>query len=168
MDKRFVSIWFRHLNTDWFTLRQPHLKNVPFVLRTPSHGRMIITAANAEAERTGIRSGMVLADAMAIIPDLQVLDDKPDLADKLLKRIAEWCIRFTPVVAIDSPSGLVLDATGCAHLWGGDSSYLSEITKKLNVRGYDVRAAMADTVGVAWGQRITRGVGQDQRRAHPA
>lgn len=151
MVKRFVSIWFRHLNTDWFTLRQPHLKNVPFVLRASSHGRMVITAANTVAEMKGIRSGMVLADARAIIPDLEVLDDKPNLADKLLNRIAEWCIRFTPVVAIDPPDGLLLDATGCSHLWGGDSSYVADIVKKLNDKGYDVRVAMADTIGVAWG-----------------
>jgi protein ImuB len=151
MVKRFVSIWFRHLNTDWFTLRQPHLKTVPFVLRTSSHGRMIITSANAVAEKKGIHKGMALADARAIHPDLEVLDDKPDLADKLLNRIAEWCIRFTPVVAIDPSDGLLLDVSGCSHLWGGDSNYASEIVNKLNARGYDVRVAMADTIGVAWG-----------------
>lgn len=151
MVKRFVSIWFRHLSTDWFTLRQPELKNLPFVLRAPSHGRMIITAANVVAEMKDVSSGMVLADARAILPDLEVLDDKPDLIDTLLKRIAEWCIRFTPVVAVDPPDGLLLDVTGCSHLWDGDSSYVSDITKRLNARGYDVRVAMADTIGLAWG-----------------
>lgn len=150
MRTRFVSIWFRHLTTDWFTLRQPHLKNVPFVLRAPSHGRMIVMATNATAEIKGLSTGMVLADARAVIPDLQVLDDMPGLAPKLLKRIAEWCIRFTPVVAVDLPDGILLDATGCSHLWGGDLSYVSAIAKKLNNRGYDVRAAMADVPGVAW------------------
>lgn len=151
MVRRFVAIWFRHLTTDWFSLRQPHLKTVPFVLRSPTHGRMIITAANAEAERRGIIPGMVLADARAIIPDLEVLDDKPALAGQLLHRLAEWCIRFTPAVATDAPNGLLLDATGCPHLWGGDSLYLLAIQKKLNERGYDVRLAMADTIGAAWG-----------------
>jgi protein ImuB len=151
MTKRYVSIWFRHLKTDWFTLRQPRLKNLPFVLRTSSHGRMIITATNSIAESKGILCGQVLADARAIIPDLEVNDDKLDLPNKLLKRLAEWCIRFTPIVAIDLPDGLLLDATGCTHLWGGDSNYVSEIIKKLNARGYDVRVAIACTVGVAWG-----------------
>ena len=150
MDKRYVSIWFRHLATDWFSLRQPHLKNIPFALRIPSHGRMIIVATNEKAEQLGITAGMVLADARAIIPQLEVLDDKPDLSTKLLTRLAEWCIRFTPIVAVDSPHGLFFDATGCSHLWGGDDEYLNWIIKKLKARGYDVRAAMADTPGVAW------------------
>lgn len=150
MVRRFVSIWFRHLTTDWFTLRQPHLRDLPFVLCAPSHGRMVITAVNAIAEEKEINTGMVLADARAIMPTLQVLDDKPELTEKLLKSLAEWCIRFTPVVAVDLPDGLLLDTTGCSHLWGGDEAYLSTIVKKLNYRGYDVRAAMADTPGVAW------------------
>ncbi len=150
MEKRFVSIWFRHLATDWFALRQPHLKGLPFVLRTPVHGRMMITAANQVAEARGISTGMVLADARAIFPKLEVLDDKPDLAEKLLTRLAEWCIRFTPVVSTDLPDGLLFDASGCSHLWGGEESYIKDIIRKLSGRGYDVRAAMADTQGVAW------------------
>lgn len=150
MTKRFVAIWFRHLITDWFTLRQPRLRELPFVVSTPSHGRMVVTAANALAEQQGIHTGMVVADARAIIPPLQVLDDKPELADKLLQRIAEWCIRFSPIVSVDSPDGLILDATGCSHLWGGDSWYLIAIAQRFKAHGYDVRVGMADTIGCAW------------------
>jgi protein ImuB len=148
---RYVSIWFRYLNTDWFSLHQPQLKKVPFVLRTSSHGRMIVTSVNAMAEKKDISIGMALADARAILPELEVQDDKPDLPHRLLKRLAEWCIRFTPVVALDIPDGLLFDATGCSHLWGSDEKYITEIIKKLNARGYDVRAAIANTIGLAWG-----------------
>ena len=150
MAKRFVSIWFRYLTTDWFALRQPGLQNLPFVLSAPSHGKMIITATNAIAEAQEVMKGMAVADAKAIIPALQVLDDKPDLPDKLLHRIAEWCIRFTPFVAVDPPDGLLLDVTGCSHLWGGDELYLTTIINRLKDRGYTIRAAMADTIGASW------------------
>lgn len=116
MVKRFVSIWFPYLISDWFALRQPYLGNTAFVLSAPSHGRMIVTAANAIAETQGVYKGMVLADATAIVPGIEVLDDKPGLADKLLKRIAEWCIRFTPIAALDPPDGIILDVSGCSHL----------------------------------------------------
>ena len=151
MSKRYVSIWLRHLATDWFALRQPLLKTLPFVLRSPSHGRMVITAANAIAVSKGIHQGMVLADARAILPDLVVQDDKPDLREKLLKRLAEWCILFSPIVAVDFPDGLLIDASGCTHLWGSDQNYVQDIKCKLNARGYDVYVVIADTIGVAWG-----------------
>ena len=150
MPKRFVSIWFRHLETDWFTLRRIELHGCPFVLATPDHGRMVITSANAVAQEQGISKGVVVADARAIIPSLKVLDHPSDLAEKLLKRIAEWCIRYTPVVSIDLPDGLILDATGCAHLWGGEELYLQDIVTRLKQLGYTVRVAIADTIGTAW------------------
>lgn len=151
MAKRFVSIWFRYLITDWFTLRQPEFRHLPFVLSAPSHGKMIITATNAIAETQDVTKGMTVADARVVIPSLQVADDQPGLADKLLNRLAEWCIRFSPCVATDPPDGLLLDVSGCSHLWGGDELYLATIINRLQERGYTIRAAMADTIGAAWG-----------------
>lgn len=150
MQKRFVTIWFRYLRTDWFTRRQPSLKDIPFVLASPDHGRMVITAANPVAQMEGADTGMVVADARAIIPSLEVLNDKPELTATLLKGIAEWCIRYTPLVAIDMPAGIILDVTGCAHLWGGEKEYLTQIVKRLKHFGYHTCAAMADTIGAAW------------------
>jgi protein ImuB len=150
MQKRFVSIWFRHLTTDWLTLRRPELKEVPFVFAAPVRGRIVITAANALAERHGIKTGIAAADAKAIVPDLAVVDDIPGQAAKLLKGLGEWCIRYTPLIAIDLPDGLLMDISGCAHLWGGERAYLGTIIKLLRSKGYDARGAMADTAGTAW------------------
>ena len=150
MSKRFVTIWFRHLKTDWLSRRQPDLRNTPFVLALPDHGRMIVTAVNTVAEKEGIDPGMVVADARAIFPELKVYDDKPELSARLLKAFANYCIRFTPFAAIDPPDGIILDGTGCSHLWGGETSYLAEIIKRFKNFGYDVKAAMADTIGAAW------------------
>ncbi|TDH20677.1 DNA polymerase Y family protein [Segetibacter sp. 3557_3] len=151
MAKRFVTIWFRYLKTDWFSLRQPHLKEVPFVLAAPDHGRLVITAANPPAHTQGIDKGMAVADARAIFPSLEVLDDQPELTNKLLVKLAEWCIRYTPMVAVDPEDGLILEVTGCAHLWGGERAYLMDMISRIKGFGYHVRAALADTIGTAWG-----------------
>ena len=150
MESRFVSIWFRYLSTDWFSQRDDTLRNKPFVLRASSHGRMVVTAVNAKAGADGVSKGMALADVRALLPDLEVMDDDPNQIQSLLKRIARWCIRFTPFVAIDPPDGLFFDASGCTHLWGGDEAYLSDIRKRFNDKGFTVRLAIADTPGAAW------------------
>lgn len=149
MAKRFVAIWFCSLPTDWFTLRQPELSNKAFVLSSPSHGRMIVTAVNTLAHKEGIQTGMAAADARVLYPALTVLDDKPGLTEILLKKIAEWCIRFTPFAAIDLPDGIILEATGCTHLFRGEENYCKEISQRLSNRGYKVRVAIADTIGCA-------------------
>src|SRR5690606_37721172 len=150
MEKRFASIWFPYLTTDRHAIRQPGLRTVPFALATPAHGRMVITGANAVAEEQGITSGMVVADARACLPDLEVIDDRPGLSEQLLKVLGLWCIRYTPVVAVDPPDGLTLDLSGCAHLWGGEEPYLKDIITKLQKRGFHVRMAIAGTIGAAW------------------
>ncbi len=150
MAGRFVSIWFRHLMTDGLTIREPQLGSIPFVLKTTSHGRVVITAANAIAQKKGIEPGMAFADSRAIVPRLQGRDEEPGMSAKLLQHLAEWCIRFTPIVAVDLPDGLFLDATGCTHLWGGEKQYLNDIVRRLETIGYNARSAIADTPGAAW------------------
>jgi protein ImuB len=149
MNKRFVAIWFRHLKTDWMVRHQPQLKDIPFVLAMPDHGRMKIMEASAVAKTKGLCAGMVVADARIILPGVQVLDDDLGLTDKLLKKLCLWCVRYTPIAAVDT-NGLILDISGCAHLWGSEENYLRSIINKLKGFGYHVRAAMADTIGAAW------------------
>jgi protein ImuB len=150
MHKRFLSIWFRYLTTDWLSIRRPELRKAPFVFAIPERGQKVITAVNATAEAEGIVPGMPLADAKAIVPGLEFLDEKPGRDAKLLKALGEWCIRYTPIVAVDLPDGLILDISGCAHLWGDEAAYLEEIVTRLKSKGYYVRAAIADTMGTAW------------------
>jgi protein ImuB len=150
MAKRYLVIWFRYLKTDWCTIRKPALKNKALVLSSPDHGRMVITGTNFLAEQQDIFPGMVLADAKAIFPSLQVLDDRPGLENKLLQKIAEWSIRYTPVVYVHLPDCIILDATGCAHLWKGEEKYLATIVNRFQELGYFVHAAIADTIGAAW------------------
>ena len=119
MSKRYAAIWFRHLLTDRMIRRQADLTDKAFVLAAPEHGRMVIRAASKMAEAKGIYAGMVVADCRAILPLLPVLDYQAGTEVQLLTALAEWCIRFTPIVAPDPPDGLILDTSGCTHLWGG-------------------------------------------------
>ncbi|MVN91528.1 Y-family DNA polymerase [Mucilaginibacter aquatilis] len=151
MPKRYASIWFRHLLTDWKAIRQPSLRGTAYVFAEPDHGRMLITAATEKARGYGVIEGMTVADARVIAPDLEVFDGKPGHNIKLLTGLAEWCQRYTPLVQLDPPDGLLLDVTGCTHLKGGEKAYLKEIADRLKTIGYTIRPAIADTIGAAWG-----------------
>lgn len=150
MAKRYVAIWFLSLKTDWISIRNHSLQQKAFVLATPDHGRMMITAANVEARKQGIDKGMVLADARAILPSLEYFDDNPQKFLRVLESIANWCIRFTPKAAVEGSDGVILDATGCAHLWGGEAAYVDAIANRFKKFGYHIRLCMADTIGTAW------------------
>jgi len=132
------------------TIRRPALRDIAFVLAVPDHGRKVITGVNSIARNEGIDSGMAVADARVLYPTLEVIDEPPGLAARLLRALAVWCIRYSPVTAIDAPDGLLLETTGCDHLWGGEEAYLTQILYRLRANGYDVRGGMADTIGAAW------------------
>lgn len=151
---RFVTIWFPYLKTDWMVLQQKDLSGKAFVLTQNDHGRKLITAASPQAVAQGIHNGMFAADALALLRGLEVRDDDTQSAEKLLKRLAHWCIRYTPTVMLDAPCGLILDASGCTHLWGNEENYVKDLTRRLQGFGFHVRAAIGDTIGVAWA--ITR------------
>ena len=150
MAQRIVSIWFPHLMTDWFVRKHPELKGIPFVLAALERNRRVVKAVNALALENGAHLNMVVADCKAILPDLQVFNFEVDRPHKLVSALAEWCIRYTPFVALDPPDGLLFDASGCTHLWDGEEGYLHELSERLGQFGYSTRIAMADTVGCAW------------------
>ncbi len=147
---RYLSIWLPQLLTDRVLQLRPELQDKTFVLTTAERGRVMVQAASGAAIKAGITPGMVLADARAIVPDLLVFAGKPGMAAGLLTGLALWCLRFTPVAAVDLSDGLILDISGCAHLWGGEAAYLHEVVAKLKQMGYQSRVAIADTIGTAW------------------
>ncbi|MDB4926626.1 DNA polymerase Y family protein [Mucilaginibacter sp.] len=150
MPKRFVSIWFRYLLTDREAIRQKSLRDLPVAFTEPDHGRLLVIAMNVNAEQCGVKPGIAAADARVIAPGIQLFENKPGRNVKLLKGMAEWCLRYTPLVMVDLPDGLLLDVTGCTHLKGGETEYLKDMVSRLRALGYTIRPGMADTIGCAW------------------
>jgi protein ImuB len=150
MSQRIVSIWFPYLIIDWALRRSPALKDRPFALAVHERNRRVIKAVNNLAEEKGIHIDMVVADGMAIVPELQILEYDAAQPQKLLSALAEWSIRYTPFVALDLPDGIIFDASGCTHLWGGEEKYLKNISDRFKNFGYKIRIAIADTIGTAW------------------
>ncbi len=147
---RYASIWFPYLLTEYAARKVPQLRETAFVMASPQRGRMVIDAVSPAAAKKEIRTNMVVADCKAIFPEIEVIKSEPGQAEKLLNALAEWCIGYTPFVAVDLPDGLILDSSGCSHLWGGEIQYLESIKSRLNGYGYTVKISIADTIGTAW------------------
>ena len=54
----------------------------------------------------------------------------------LLRRLAEWCLRYAPLAAVDPPDGLWIDVTGSTHLHGGETRLLRDLVSRLNAQGF--------------------------------
>ena len=122
-------------------------------------GRLVLHAVNAIAGEAGLRAGMTLADARALLPELRSSEADPDAESRELARLADWCGRYTPWTAPDGDSSggafagagsIWLDVTGCSHLFGGEQALLRDIAGRFADLGFTAFAAIADTPGAAW------------------
>lgn len=109
-----------------------------------------IAALDERAEALHLKRGMGIADARAMHPSIDVVEADPEADRRLLESLADWCDRYTPLVAIDAADGLFLDVTGCTHLFGGERAMLDDILSRFFHQGFDVRAGLAATPGAAW------------------
>ena len=111
---------------------------------------MRLTAVDEIGVAMGLKPGQGLAEARAICPalDAVIADEAADR--RFLEGIADWCDRYTPLVAIEGREGLFLDITGCSHLLGGEELLLRDILKRLFEMGLDARGAISSTPGLSW------------------
>ena len=109
-----------------------------------------LAAVSREAQELGLFAGQKATDAKALVPELETAEAEPDADAAALSALCDWCVRFAPAVAPDSPDGLFLDIAGVAHLWGGEADMLADFAARLAANGIAVRCAIADTPGAAW------------------
>ena len=145
--RRYLSVWLRRLPTDRIRRSPPEA----LVVASPVKGALRLSAVNDAAAALGLNAGMALADARAMYPQIAVADADAHADAQVLAAIADWCDRYTPLVGLDPPDGLMLDVTGCAHLFGGETALAEDLVRRLKAQGYQARVAIADTVGCAWG-----------------
>jgi protein ImuB len=108
-----------------------------------------LVACDAAAEARGLRVGLALAEARAMHPALVVAQEDAPADAALLAALADWCQRYTPLVALDPPDGLLLDIGGCTHLFGGEQALRDDLVTCLARYGCTVRTGLADTIGAA-------------------
>ena len=109
-----------------------------------------VLAVNEAAAQEGILPGMPVAHARAIFPNVRVAPAEPAEDAHALRKLAAWCMRFSPFVAPCAPNGIWIDATGCAHLFGGEKTMVEKIAARFTHYQLTVRVAMAHTPGAAW------------------
>lgn len=106
---------------------------------------MRLVRVNHEAATAGLEPGLTLADAHARLPHLIAIDMDHAADAAWLGRIADFCDRYTPMTALDGPDGLVLDISGCAHLFGGETALRDDLVMRLSPFMSTIKTAIAGT-----------------------
>ncbi|TCT05631.1 protein ImuB [Aquabacter spiritensis] len=127
----------------------PEARAAPRATVAPERGALRLVALNRAAAALGLQPGLSLADARARHPALAVAPHAPEADARTLAGFADACERYTPLLALDPPDGLLLDIAGCAHLFGGERGLLRDLRGRVVATGFSARAAIAGTPAAA-------------------
>ncbi len=164
--KRVLCLWFPLWPLQRLCNAQPELKSRPLLLyqEVGPRGAQVVVCSRVLAEQ-GVAPTMPLAEAKALLQRTKFGRSRDtsrttycspyDAAADLLalQTLAVWCERFSPLVGVDSTKpadSLLLDVTGCAHLFGGERALAREMIRTLFRQNLITRIAVADTLGAAW------------------
>src|ERR1700749_2882622 len=148
--RRILSVWFPLLPIDRLKRRRSsELADAPLVVSIKETNAWCIHALDARASPLGLCIGQAMADARAMVPDIEAVEADEAADAALLEGIAEWCDRYTPYLAFDAPYGLFLDLTGVAHLFGGERRMMETVKVGFAKQGFHAKLGLAGTSGAA-------------------
>ncbi len=164
--KRILCAWLPKFPIQQLR-RQPELKTVPIVLYQESGNRAQVTIASCSATAHGVRSGIPLAEAQALSESAMFIPHDVEVDAQELQTLALLMQHFSPTVGLEQSSDshcLVLDITGCAHLFDDEFGLTRQLVAELAEHGYFAHVAVANTIGAAWGiARYGHGTASDRR-----
>jgi protein ImuB len=166
-----LSLWLSRLATDRIA-RSRENSGAPLAVYGKRGNADVLTAVDDAAMRLGLHAGLALTQARAMHPALDVVPEDAGADAQLLEHIADWCLRYTPLVACDAPDGLTLDITGCAHLYGGEKALTADLSARLARAGLACSIAVAGSIGAAhaaarYGAAGSHANGEERRLLSP-
>lgn len=110
-----------------------------------------VACACEAAAAAGVRHGMTVAHARSLLAGrrVRIAPHRPEDVARALDRLVQWAFRFSPVVTADDPDGLLLDISGCAHLYAGEERLAKAIISSLERWRFPARVCVGPTAAVA-------------------
>lgn len=163
--RRILSLWFPRLAAERCLRQGFGLPGQPFAVVGEERNAQVLISLTREAEAAGLKRGQALRDALAMCPGLQTRLRNRQSEAAFLSVLARWAGKFSPWVAEEAPDGLLVDLTGCAHLFGGEAALKAVVEADCADLGLTGLVGVADTVGAAWALARYAGGGPQSARS---
>jgi protein ImuB len=162
---RWLCVHLPFFRTERISRASPRPPEALAVVREVGQTALVV-AANPLAMAAGVASGMTLTAARAHLPSLAVSNINSEAETWELHSLAACALALSPRIFLHAPQTLLIDATGCERVHGGEPSLL-KLTRELFMRlGYTANAALCGnpTTAIALaldGGRATPILGED-------
>ena len=89
-------------------------------------------------------------DTILKCPDVIIRFADLDEDQRFLNLLARWLEKYSPWIRQELPDGILIDITGCSHLFGGEEEIIKKQKEDFSSFSLTVQIGIADTVGAAW------------------
>lgn len=112
--------------------RHPEIIGKPAaVAGDPKNRSGIILTANYEARKFGVKTTMVLHEALKLCPNLMLIPPDHAFYEKISKEVMSIFSMFTPVIEQNSIDEAWLDMTGCEGIFGKPEKSAENIQQRI-------------------------------------
>jgi protein ImuB len=108
----------------------------------------VLIASNA-AQALGVQAGIKRATALALAPDVALLDRSIAKEQEAVMQVATWALQFTPSVSLET-QGLVMEIEPSLRLFNGLENLIALVKNGLNSLGFSAQLACTTTPLGAW------------------
>lgn len=140
-----LCVYLTRWDTDLVRRRRRLQPTRAIVLARAEHQRDVVAACCANSARAGVHRGMTIAHARALVPGVYIEPIDDLVHARLLRRLARRMHRFVPIVALDEPDALLLDARGCEGIYGSIARLITRVRTHLETISLSARIAAAPT-----------------------
>jgi protein ImuB len=98
-----------------------------------------------ELSDAGIMAGQTANAALALKPDIELVERSPLREQQTLEAVAGWLEQFSSCVSIAGPDVLVLEIAGSLRLFGGLRALRRQIAVGLDAQGFSAGLAITPT-----------------------
>ena len=125
----------------------PYSAPLAVVVKTGNQSRVM--SANESARHAGIRAGLALNSAYAIVPDLQTVDYDPVVQAQHLEHLCLWALQYSSWVTPRLPDTLLIETEASLHLFGGLENFVKTLRHDAAQQGLTLQLGIAPTPAAA-------------------
>lgn len=149
-NRRILSLWFKRLSVERVIRNEGIDLDLPVVVIIKKGNKDIVYSLNKAAELLGLFIGQPMHDTILKCPDVIIRFADLDEDQRFLSLLARWLEKYSPWIRQELPDGILIDITGCAHLFGGEEEIIKKQKEDFSSFSLTVRIGIADTVGASW------------------
>ncbi len=137
----------------------PLLRGKPIGV-TATNGRTCIIASSREAKAKGVKTATRTVDALRMCPDIKLVSADFWKYWEVSKKFVKICSDFSPFIEIFSIDELFIDATACAHLYGGVEGLVTQLRKRIRI---EIGEYITVSIGVSHNKLLAK-LGSDLKK----